>query len=428
MLCRVLGFTTLLVGLLPVTSSFAQWVNDPNLVVTVLPAPGLALPTGMRFLDGDSIFVIEKNSGQVKLVENGVSSVVLDLDVNTLSERGLLGIELHPDFATNGWTYLYYSQSGDSWSKNQLSRFTWNGTALVDEAPLLSFDSDPNQVNGPNHNGGPLKFGPDGKLYGITGDLNRDRAEQNNQSAAAISSSAGGIFRINDDGTVPADNPFVGVGDPAFDKWFAYGIRNSFGLAFDPVTNHLWETENGPEVYDEINLVAPGFNSGWSKLMGPDARDPENAATDLVELPGSAYSDPEFSWLSPVAVTSLSFLADSSWGDEYDDAVLVGSSNTHDMYLFQLNDERDGFDMSGALSDLVADSIEERDSLLFGPSFGVVTDIQIGPDGDVYVLSLNQSSIFKITAVPEPSTFVLVAAGVALLPLMRRRFLRRGAG
>lgn len=427
MLCRVLGVTTLLVGLLPTTSAFAQWVNDPNLVVTVMPAPGLELPTGMRFLDSDSLFVIEKNSGQVKLIENGLSSVVLDLDVNTLSERGLLGIELHPDFSANGWTYLYYSQSGDSWSKNQLSRFTWNGTALVNEVPLLSFDSDPNQVNGPGHNGGPIKFGPDGKLYGITGDLYRDRAEQNNQSAAAISSSAGGIFRMNDDGTVPADNPFVGVGDPAFDRWFAYGIRNSFGLAFDPATNNLWQTENGPESYDEINLAAPGFNSGWSKLMGPDSRDPQNAASDLVELPGSAYSDPEFSWLSPIAVTSLSFLADSSWGDEYDDAVLVGSSNTHDMYLFRLNEARDGFDVSGALSDLVADSIAERDSLLFGPSFGVVTDIQIGPDGDVYVLSLNQASIFRITAVPEPGTFVLAAVGVALLPLIRRRFVRRGA-
>jgi len=413
-------------SLLPASSLRAQSLNDPNLIITEVPAPALNLPTGMRFLDSDSIFVIEKNSGQVKLIENGLASVVLDLDVNTQSERGLLGIELHPNFATNGWTYLYYSaQTSGSWTKNQLSRFTWNGTSLTNEEQLLSFDFDAAQANGPNHDGGPLTFGPDGKLYGITGDLNRNRAEQNNQGLSSVSSDVGGIFRLNDDGSIPTDNPFVGVGDPAFDRWFAYGIRNSFGMTFDPATGNLWQTENGPQSYDEINLVAPGFNSGWSQLMGPDSRDAQNAATDLVVLPGSAYSDPEFSWASPIAVTSLSFLTGSNWGPLYDDAVLVGANNTDDLYLFRLNDARDGFDLDGALDDLVADSIAERNSLRFGEDFGVVTDVQVGPDGNVYVLSLSEGTIFQIASVPEPSTLALAGFSALALPLLIRRYRKR---
>ena len=118
---------------------------------------------------------------------------------------------------------------------------------------------------GPNHNGGPIAFGPDGKLYGITGDLNRNEAEQNYQAQANNSSQVGGIYRLNDDGTVPGDNPFSGHSNADFHRWFAYGIRNSFGLTFDPATGNLWDTENGPGSYDEVNLVAPGFNSGWEQ-------------------------------------------------------------------------------------------------------------------------------------------------------------------
>lgn len=413
-----------------VTSSAiqAQTVVDSNLVITQLAAPGLSVPTGMRFLDNDSIFVIEKNSGQVKLVEGGAANVVLDLDVSTNSERGLLGIELHPDFANNGYTYLYYSDnSTGAWSANRLSRFTWDGASLTNELPLLSFDFDAAQGNGPNHDGGPLAFGPDGHLYGITGDLNRNRAEQNDTALPGTSSGVGGIFRIADDGTIPADNPFVGVGDPTFDLWYAYGIRNSFGMAFDPATGNLWDTENGPNVYDEINLVAAGFNSGWNQIMGPDARDAQNAPGDLVNLPGSAYSDPEFSWLTPVAVTSIEFLTGSNLGSAYDDAVLVGANNTDDLYLFRLNAARTGFELSGGLADLVADSLAERNQVRFGEDFGVVTDIQVGPDGNVYVLSLSEGAIYRIAAVPEPSTLLLLGMGMSLW-LAWRRPRRPGSG
>lgn len=403
--------------------SFSQSVVDPNLEVNVVPTSGLQLPTGMRFLTDGSIFVTELQSGRVKRVSNGVTTQVLDLPVNTESERGLLGIALDPNFSANGYTYLYYSAAttdGGAWQGNRVSRFTWNGTSLGAETPLLSFDPIPSGGNGPNHNGGVLTFGPDGKLYGITGDLNRSFAEQNNQAQAGVSSGVGGIFRINTDGSIPADNPFAGNPNPDFHKWYAYGIRNSFGLSFDPVTGQLWDTENGPNSYDEINKVNAGFNSGWSQIMGPDSRDPQGVG-NLVALPGSTYSDPEFSFLSPTAVTSIKFVAGSAWGPSYDNALLLGDNNTQDLYLFRLNTARDAFVLSGALADLVADSTAERNSLLFGQDFGVVTDIRVGPDRNVYVLSLSNGAIYQIAPVPEAGTLALVAAGGGAIAMMIRR-------
>ncbi len=277
------------------------------------------------------------------------------------------------------------------------------------------------QAQGPNHDGGPLTFGPDGKLYGVTGDLNRDRAEQNNKGNANTTAGVGGIYRLNADLSIPsgsAANPFDGT----FAQWYAYGVRNSFGLAFDPVTGRLWDTENGPSSYDEINLVPRGFNSGWNQIMGPDSRSPQNAPGDLVVLPESTYSDPEFSFRNPVAVTSLAFLAGSAWGSAYADGVIVGDNNTGKLYLLRLNAARDGFVLAGVLGDQVADSGAEAGLLAFGSGFGVVTDLQVGPDHALYVLSLSQGQVYRIAPVPEPATWTMLLA--ALLPVIwaaRRR-------
>jgi glucose/arabinose dehydrogenase len=420
-----IAWTACIVGIAGAAN--AQSLLDPGLQYRVLPVSGLAQPTGMRFIDGDSLFVIEKATGKVRLVDQGNITDVLDLAVNSDSERGLIGIELDPNFASNGYTYLQYSRAaadGGAWIENRVSRFTWNGSALVNEMPILSIPTDPSQSNGPNHNGGPLLFGPDGKLYGATGDLNRSRAEQNNQ-AAPSSSHTGGLFRINPDGSIPADNPFVSNANADFHQWFAYGVRNSFGLAFDPATNRLWDTENGPSSYDEINLVAAGFNSGWNQIMGPDSRDPQNQSI-LVNLPGSAYSDPEFSFLTPIGVTSLQFLYGSALGAAFDDALIVGDNNTQNLYLLRLNAARDGFVLSGGLTDLVADTTAERNQLLFGQDFGVVTDLQIGPNGNLYVLSLSDGAIFEISAVPEAGP--LAMAGLGLTGLWAATWRRRRRG
>jgi glucose/arabinose dehydrogenase len=405
----------------------AQELNDKDLVIERYLSSGLSQPTGMRFFAPGQGFAIEKDSGRVKLFDHGVWSTVLDLDVQGDSERGLLGIALEPDFGVGSHLYLYYSattvagdsEDSDDWLDNRLVRYQWNGNSLTPTGQIRTFGSASDGLpNGPNHDGGPLLFGPDGKLYGTTGDLNRSRAEQNNQSMPGTTARVGGIYRLNPDLSIPADgsNPF----SDSFAQWYAYGVRNSFGLAFDPATGVLWDTENGPATFDEINLVGKGFNSGWSKIMGPDSRDPQNAATDLVVLPGSAYSDPEFSFLTPIGITSIQFLHGSSWGAEYDDAVIVGANNTGQLYLLRLNATRSGFVLTGGLADLVADSSAQASQLTFGRDFGVVTDLQLGPDGALYVTSLSQGAVYRIAPVPEPASWIMAAAGLCLIAAWRR--------
>jgi hypothetical protein len=183
------------------------------------------------------------------------------------------------------------------------------------------------------------------------------------------------------------------------ERYFAYGIRNSFGLAIDPVTGFLWQTENGPNIYDEINRVAPGFNSGWEQLMGPDASDPQGQG-DLFHMPGgnATYSDPEFSWLDTVAPTAIVFPVGSSLGSAYEGVAIVGDNNAGQLYEFPLNGGRTAFDFSShaALQDLVADSNGERDLLRMGSGFGAVTDLKLGPDNRLYVVSLSLGRIYRI--------------------------------
>jgi len=401
----------------------AQTVSDSNLVITPL-LQGLSQPTGMSFTGVNEGFVIEKASGQVKRFSGGVVTSALDLGVQSDSERGLLGIALDPAFASNGFTYLYYSSNnlsggtdGGNWVDNRVAKYQWNGTNLVATGSFRTFGtSADSQTNGANHDGGPLLFGADGKLYGATGDLNRNRTEQNTASTGNLSSNVGGVYRLNSDLTVPTDNPFTGGQSP----FYAYGVRNSFGMAVDPVNGNLWNTENGPTQYDEINLVASGFNSGWSKIMGPDSRDAQNVS-DLVSLPGSAYSDPEFSFLTPVGITALQFLQGSSWGPAYDDAVIVGDNNTGRIYLLRLNAARTDFVLAGNLADLVADTGAEQESLVFGRGFSVATDMRVGPDVALYVTSLGDGAIYRIAPVPEPSTWAALGVGLLLLGIRMRR-------
>lgn len=421
------------VAILAAAAGAAPSLNDPRLTLTRY-VDGLSQPTGFRFIGPEDIFAIEKSSGRVRRIQNGVvTSTVLDLDVNSHSERGLLGIAIHPQFSSNNFVYLYYSATDDdqdssssvSWTENRLSRFTFDGSALVSKQVLLSFPRLPfPNLNGPNHDGGPLLFGPGGKLYGTTGDLNRNGAEQNNQSESNSSAGVGGIFRLNapgdaTDGSMPGDNPFATHANSDFHLWYAYGVRNTFGMAFDPLTDQLWSTENGPNLYDEINLVPKGFNSGWRKIMGPDSRDTQDV-DDLVTLPNSVYSDPEFSWFFTIGVTSIQFLAESLLGPSFRDSLLVGDDNSGRLYRFEMNAARDGLVFNdAALADLVADTTAERNLLTWGTGFGTVTGIEIGPfDSAVYVMSLSRGEIHRI--LPEPTVWA-VSMCVMLLAATRTR-------
>jgi aldose sugar dehydrogenase len=377
----------------------AQSLNDPLLKVEQLVS-GLDSPTAMAFIAPDDILVLQKNDGQVRRVLGGVlqPSPVRDVAVDHASERGLLGMTVHPQFPSTPFVYLYFTQSSTGRDTsgsptplgNRVYRYTWDGTILTDPTLILDLPVTP----GPNHDGGIITFGPDGKLYVVIGDLNRNGQLQNFPTGPAPDDTSV-ILRLNDDGSVPTDNPFFSRGGNLA-KYYAYGVRNAYGLAFDPVTEQLWMTENGPDVYDEINLVEPGFNSGWERLMGPDSRDPQGI-DDLFVVPGSHYSDPEFSWLDQVGPTALVFLNSTALGLQYANDLFVADINNGTLYHFPLNAARDGLTFQGAgLADLVADDATELDAVIFGTGFGGITDLKVGPDGLLYVVSF-RGSIYVIS-------------------------------
>ena len=403
------GLTCLAIaGLLPCQ---AQVLRDPALQVETV-ASGLGAPTSMAFLGPGDFLVLQKNDGRVRRVIDGVvqAGAVLDVAVHFQSERGLLGIALAPDFRLSRHVFLYYTESatGADTSQsaslplgNRVYRYTWNGSLLVD--PLLILDLP--ATTGPNHDGGVIAFGPDGALYAVIGDLNRNGKLQN-YPAGANPDDTGVILRVDARGQAIPTNPFFDPARPSdpMGRYFAYGIRNSFGLAFDPLTGSLWDTENGPNAFDEINRVVPGFNSGWEQIMGPDDRDPQGIA-DLWIAPGSVYRDPQFAWAVPVAPTAPLFVPGPQLGCALRNDLLVADNNCGQIYRFHLNPARDGLEFSAPeLQDRVADNTGcagEMDEILFGSGFGGgLTDMENGPDGRVYVVALGRGVIYRIG--PKP--------------------------
>lgn len=415
----------------------AQTVSDSSLEVTALAAGDLEQPTTMAFVGPDDILVLEKATGRVRRVVGGVldSTIALDLHVNSASERGLLGIAVNTESPPRVFLYVTEAMGADGGTPiaNRVYRYQWNAGNGMLESPALVLDLP--VLPGPNHDGGVLVLGPpapsgpgDGAvLYALVGDLNRDGQLQNFPAGPAPDDT-GVILAVLQDGTPAPGNPFVpycsvtttqacpvGTGCPGGEtcrtevaRYVAYGVRNGFGLAIDPVTGTLWDTENGPATFDEVNVVAPGFNSGWERIMGPDARDPQGTG-DLFDMPGggSVYSDPEFSWEETIAPTAIVFPAGSALGSAYDDVALVGDVNTGQLYGLPLNDARDGLDtaaLPASLADLVADDVAERNLLRIGQGFGGITDLEIGPDGALYVVSIGLGTIFRIAPAGPTTT------------------------
>ena len=471
---------------------------------------GLQLPVALAFLGENDLLVLEKDTGRVKRVTGGVvGATVLDLGVNNASERGLLGIALHPDFPANPGVYLYWTcrtaaAPADPLSPaernastpdmflpdtgnipevpllgHRIDRFNWDGAALTfdsnllmlrafqaDGGPIPPGQGDEGQPARGNHDGGVLRFGPDSKLYAVIGDSGRRGQLQNLVDGPGgptreddqfggpepdIEHLTGTILRLNDDGSAPTDNPFFaagaamggGVGD-AVQLIYAYGLRNCFGMAFDPKSGALWEQENGDDSFSEINRVDPGFNSGWTQIMGPPERiaqfkaiettvtpsppDPfantyfglqqlrwspvniadsaAQALSRLFMLPGASYSAPEISWKYEVAPGGIGFVNGRGLGPQFDGDLFVGGARDflQGGHLFHLNitGNRDKVGVDDPrLEDRVADNlhkweITESESLLIGRNFGVATDIQTGPNGHLYVVSLSHGAVYKI--------------------------------
>src|ERR687893_176008 len=411
-----------------------------------LVTEGLQSPTSMTFIGnhGDMI-ILEKNGEVIHFMnENKTKTSLLNFSaVDDRNERGLLGvatIDAIPEGSTRASTTSSNnddttSTSGNSASNdvasatttatetttpsslppttfvffylteaskedktqalgNRIYRFEWdhankslsNGTLLLD-LPVLP---------GQNHNGGKLIADSDNShLYAVIGDLNRKGTLQNFKNGS-LPDDTSAIIRINPDGSPAQGNPFLNISrsDDSYanlSKYYAYGIRNSFGLAIDPLTGTLWDTENGPTRNDEINIVRPGFNSGWEKVTGPIERSNMTAENDLVNiLEPSSYTNPVFTWGRSVGVTDIEFYNSSKLGDNYTNNIFVGDFNNGNLYFFEVNEDRSGlqFEHPSLADDLVASNDRQRAAVIFGTGFtGGITDIETGPDGYLYILT-----------------------------------------
>jgi glucose/arabinose dehydrogenase len=380
----------------------APSVKDTNLkVVTVVT--GLHSPTSMAFLGPNDILVLEKNTGLVKRIKNGavLPGSLLDVSVASDSERGLLGIDVAKvsGSASQFSVFLYYtlaSKDGGTPIANRIYKYDLvigpslgpSQGRMTLSALILNLPATP----GPNHDGGKVTLGPDANVYTVIGDLNRKTQAQNFETGPPPDGS-GGILRVTQDGLVVGS--IIGSGHPV-NKYFAYGVRNSFGLDFDPVTHRLWDTENGPSSNDEINMVDAGFNSGWKDIMGYAPKDFN--FNNLANFGGKGkYSNPEFVWTQVVAPTALKFLSSSKLGTKYQNDLFVGDYNKGRIYDFNLNSGRSGFSLSGVLSDRDANTDSELQQIIFGEGFGGVSDLKVGNgDGYLYILSIGNGALYKV--------------------------------
>jgi len=377
-------------------------------------ATGLQYPTTMTFV-GEDILVLEKNTGKViRIQDNGVlyNEPALDVPVSSLDEAGLLGIA-----STFNHVYLYFTESLSGFDKhdrenarNAVYQYDWNGEKLTN--PILIKELPALPATG--HDGGIIATGLNNEIYFVIGDQNQRTTFQNIPVDATYET--GSIFKVDTE-----SNNTV--------ELFAMGIRNSFGLAVDPVTGYLWDTENGLSDFDEINLVKPRFNSGWISVMGPaDRVDSDLSTLNPKPFENFVYSDPEFSWYRTVAPTTIAFPNLTSF-ERYSDWLFVGDYNNGRIYKFHLNADRTGFVFyNQELSDFVLDDNDKIDEILFAKDFQGVTDIKFH-DGAMYVVSIGDGSVYKIypkNILPPLKqyqngvTHKKIACATSLMPIMNK--------
>ena len=403
-------------------------VYDQNLQITLLKDK-LQFPTGIDFLGENDVLVIEKNTGQVKRILNGeiLNEPVLDVNVASESERGLLGIAiLNIKVVSNQYTttteesqennlnneikvFLFYTETKDidngNILGNRLYKYDFIDGKLVNPKLLLDLPVLP----GPSHNGGVLDLGPDNNLYLVVGDINREANPEymtlaQNIEDSQVPDGRGGVLRLTVDGDPIIDDNGFSLGDSGLlNFYYGYGIRNSFGIGFDPVTGILWETENGSNYGDEINVILPGFNGGWRQVLGlsTEYENFKNKEFDKSKLilfnGGGTYYEPVFTWVDTIAPTAIAFIDSKIFGEEYENDLLVGSVKQGRIFHFNLNETRTGLDLPPEqLVDKMADVDEELEPVTLGRNFGIITDIEINPyDGKIYVVD-GQSKNGKI--------------------------------
>ena len=401
----------------------APSLRDSNHKVELV-VRNLDFPTGIDFLGKDDFLISEKDTGNVKRILNGnVTGPLVHIDVGSKDERGLLGIAIskyeNNSSLDNSFVYLYYTQC----LKNKIThsqdcrnfiykyQLDFKNNKLIDPKLIVSLPGLP----GPSHNGGKLLIDKQKNLFVTIGDLQTTKFNQNmkgydtkaqNIINGTFPDGRAGILRITQDGK-PNGIGILGDKYP-LNIYYAYGIKNSFGIGIDTLTGNLWDTENGPQFGDEINLVKPGFNSGWEKVQGiwklNQIREKEGILNDsseeveFVDFNGKGkYSNPEFVWDKPVVPTALVFLNSDKLGQQYKNDMFVGSAKKGTLFHFDLTSKRESLDLSGTLADLVNSKEDDSSKIHFGENFGVITDLKVGPDGYLYVVSGSpEGAVYRI--------------------------------
>ena len=225
---------------------------------------GLQLPVSLEFASDGRLFFVEVTRGQVRVAQNGAlrAEPWATLDIAKGAEQGLVGLVLHPHFSQNGWVYLYYAvpNKNGKIDFNRVVRMTERNGVGTDMITIL--DKIPPDEKG-SHNGGRMRFGSDGKLYIGTGQQGDEP-----KGEPKLDGLQGKMLRLNDDGSIPSDNPFAGT------PVYAMGLRNPYGFDFHPQTGVMYGVDNGPKGFDELNVIKPGGNYGWPGVIGApgDAR------------------------------------------------------------------------------------------------------------------------------------------------------------
>lgn len=383
-------------------------VFDSRLKVEKL-VDSLEMPTTMAFLGPDDFLVLEKDKGTVMRVLNGkiLDEPILDVNVANFVERGLCGIAISKN-GPNTYVFLYFTEidgkdgddrKGKEPIGNRLYRYEFVDNKLVNPKLLMNLPAYP----GPRHNGGAIEIGPDQNIYIPVGDVdgsfqaNFEATKTQNFARGKVADGRSGILRLTQDGRI-VDDGILSDAMP-LRLYYAYGIRNSFGLDFDPVTGKLWDTENGPQDGDEINLVEPGFNSGWNKIYGFSTSQKGFDTDELITFDSKGhYEEPKLVWSKSVGLTAIIFLDSDKLGEQYKNDIFIGGVHNGHIYHFKLNQDRNDLSLPRGLAQRYIPNplTVGSEDVVFGTGFGGVTDLTVGPDGYLYVVSISDGKIFRI--------------------------------
>lgn len=344
-LVAVLALSTA-IAQLPVHAAVRGQTIHTNRVLS-----GLKQPVAFTFTPNGRIFYVEKTTGEVHLanpVTNQDHRFFTISHVNGDGERGLLGVALHPNYPATPFVYVYATRNVNSHLRNQIVRIRdggGHGTVMkvIFSAPASS---------SPYHNGGRILFGPDGLLYAFVGD-----GHDSTNSQDTSHNDRGKMLRMTPTGGVPNTNPFNNL------IW-SYGNRNSFGFDFDPQTGSLWETENGPECNDELNLITKGDNFGWGPSENCSGSSPDDTNQD-----GPNIHLPKYWYVNTLGITGMAFCSSCNLNPASEGTFFFGDVNTGRLYRADLNPARD--------------AIAGDPSVILTHSGGVLS-LETGPSGSIY--------------------------------------------